>query len=293
MKLNPARAAKALPVALTLAREGFKMIQVSPISKHPTMPDWPNRATSDTALILRWDGHWPGMNWGVLTGRDGDSGLLVLDADGERGIADLARFEADHGALRTWRVRSGRGEHVWLRLPPGDDDVKNQQPLAGTKVDVRGFHGQAVTPGSLHHKSGRRYEWLPGCAPGEIELQTCSPEWWAWLPKRNEAVTASRVKTPSARRSPGRTAHDPASLLIGDGPGYGGFQDPVYKNAIQYFFRAGADAPASIIIGMLREMIAEAPKEEGRDVSRYMAGNDLPRIVERARKYVKQVKETQ
>jgi hypothetical protein len=292
MKLNPARAAKPLPVALTLAGMGFRVIQVSPISKHPTMPDWPNRATSDPDLIQCWDGHWPAMNWGVLTGRDG--GVLVLDADGERGIADLARLEAEHGALDTWRVRSGRGEHVWLRLPPGEDDVRNQQPLAGTRVDLRGFHGQAVIPGSLH-KSGRRYEWLPGCAPGEIELQTCPPEWWAWLPKRNEAVTASHSKTPSARRARGvvERQHDPASLLIGDGPGYGGFQDPVYKNAIQYFLRAGADAGASVIIGVLREMIAEAPKDESRDVSRYLTGNDLPRIVERAREFVKQVKETQ
>lgn len=290
------RAAKALPVALALARMGFKVIQIPQASKHPWMQGWPSRATSDAALMLRWDGHWPAMNWGVLCGRDG--GVFVLDADGPHGIADLVRLETEFGPLPpTWRVRSGRvdaGEHVWLRLPPGEDDLKNQQPLSGLKIDVRGWHGQTVIPGSLH-KSGRRYEWLPGCAPGEVELATCPPAWWAWLPKKEAASSVTRSKSVSSSARAGSTVkhpHDPASLLIGDGPGFGGFQDPLYKNAIQYFFKAGVAAPETIIIGALRDVVAEAPKEEGRDVSRYMEGNDLPRIVERARLYVKQVKET-
>jgi hypothetical protein len=288
-----ARAAKALPVALTLARMGFRVIQVPQGGKHPSMMDWPNRATSNTHLIETWDGHWPAMNWGVLCGRKG--GVFVLDADGHRGIADLARLEAEYGRLTTWRSRSGRadaGEHVWLRLPPGDEDLKNQQPLAGTRVDLRSWHGQAVIPGSLH-KSGRRYEWLPGCAPGEIELAECPPAWWAWLPKK-ESGTASRPKSVSPARHGTlvKRAHDPASYLIGDGHGYGGFENPIYRNAIRYFLKAGNSAPAEIVIKTLREMIAEAPKDEGRDASRYMSGCDLPRLVERARNFVKQVKDT-
>jgi hypothetical protein len=288
MKLNPARAPKALPVALTLARTGFKVIQVSPISKHPTMPDWPNRATSDVGLILRWDGHWPGQNWGVLTGRKG--GLLVLDADGERGIADLARLEAEHGALRTLRVRSGRGEHVWLRLPPGDDDVRNQQPLAGTRVDVRGYHGQAVIPGSLH-KSGRRYEWLPGCAPGEIELAVCPPEWWAWLPKRESAASVARSKTPRARRVTGAVAapqHDRTGGIIGDGEGAGGFNRPIRSHCCSWFARFGVDSDTSRFKEVLRTTIlkADASAHTPEQVARYASDQYLDAEIASARNFI-------
>jgi hypothetical protein len=287
-----ARAAKALPVALTLARMGLRVTQIPQASKHPWRKGWTVNATSDMRLIEAWDGHWPAMNWGVLCGREG--GVLVLDADGPRGIADLARLECELGPLPpTWRVRSGRadaGEHVWLAPPPGTDDVRNQQPLPGYKVDVRGWHGQTVIPGS-RHKSGRRYEWLPGCAPGEIELAECPSAWWAWLPKKE----AASAVTPRARRARGAITsrdHDPSSYLIGDGDGYGGFENPIYRNAIRYFLKAGDSAPAEVVIETLREMIAEAPKDEGRDASRYMSGNDLPRLVERARNFVKQVKDT-
>lgn len=288
-----ARSTKPVVVARTLAAAGFRMMQTPPHAKHPWRQRYYESATCDQRLIEIWDGHWPAMNWSILTGRDG--GIFVLDADGQRGLADLLRLEAEFGALNTWRVRTGRdggGEHVYLRLPAGDDDVRNQQPLAGTKVDVRGFHGHVLAAASFH-KSGRRYEWLPGCAPGEIELATCPPEWWAWLPKKEASSPAARGKavSPSARRgSSVKRAHDAASYLIGDSPGYGGFQDPIYKNAIRYFLKAGHEAPAAIIMETLRDMIAEAPKGEGRDVSRYMEGNDLPRIVERARDYAKQVK---
>lgn len=258
------------------------------------MTDWCNRATSDVRQILIWDGHWPAMNWSVLCGREG--GLFVLDADGAQGVADLARLESELGPLpATWRVRSGRsdpGEHVYLRYPPGEAESKNQQPLPGTKVDVRAWHGQVLIPGSIHQSSGRRYDWIPGCSRHDLALPAiCPPSWWGWLPKK-EFGSDSAVLRPRTSRGPCMTReHDSRSRLIGDGPGYGGFQDAISANARDYFFRAGADASESIIVETLRDMIANAPKGEGRDVSRYLTGNDLPRLVARAREFVKQVKD--
>jgi hypothetical protein len=115
------------------------------------------------------------------------------------------------------------------------------------------------------------------------------------LPKK---VFGSLSRTSGRSASPRRSSshhihinHDASSLLIGDGDGHGGFQNPIYKNAIQYFFGADIDAPAEPIITVLREMIEDAPKLPARDVTRYMTGADLPRIVERARAFVNSVKD--
>lgn len=289
------RAAHPFPVAVRLAMLGFRVLPTRVQTKIPCVRGWPERATTDPAKLAMWQAQFK-SNWSVLTGRE--NGVVVIDVDGERGRADLARLESELGALpRTWRCNSGRtngGFHVWLRPPPGADDLRNQQPLPGYKIDIRGFHGHIVISGSLH-SSGTRYAWADGCAPNEIELAECPPEWWDWLPKKvtTSSVPRSKKVMPSARRgsSSGKSRRrSPASLLIGDGEGYGGFQDPIFKNAIQYFLKAGVEAPESIIIEALREMISEAPKDEGRDVSRYMAGNDLPRLVKRAREFCESTK---
>lgn len=288
ISLLRARAPKALPVALTLANMGHRLTQIPQGGKHPCRTGWTTNATSDMRLIEIWDGHWPAMNWGVLCGREG--GLFVLDADGHRGIADLARLESELGPLPpTWRVRSGRadaGEHVWLAPPPGADDVRNQQPLPGYKVDVRGWHGQTVIPGSLH-KSGRRYEWLPGCAPGEIELAVCPAAWWAWLPKKEFAPTVR----PSARHARGivkRKAHDPASEIIGDSEGAGGFNRPIRVRCCQFWSHGGTDDRATEFREVLRATILGADKSAHtpEQIARYASAEYLDAELASARDWI-------
>jgi hypothetical protein len=283
------RAEHPFPVAVRLAMRGIRVLPTRVDTKIPCIGGWPERATTDPAKLAMWQSRF-NPNWSVLTGGN----MILLDADGDKGLADLVELEKKLCKLpNTVKCISGRADggcHIWLHTPYGEVEVRNQQPLPGTKIDVRGWHGHAVVAGSLH-KSGKRYTWAPGCAPDEVGIAYCPPEWWEWLPKKNHQtspvarITRSRLHVPAIKR-----IHDPASHLIGDGDGFGGFQDPIYKNAIRYFLKVGVSAPESIILETLREMIAEAPKMEGRDVSRYMVGSDLPRTVERAREYVKQVK---
>lgn len=293
----------AFAAAIELATLGFRCLPTDRW-KIPKIVEWQLRATTDIDLLFQWErgyfAPWrieePHPNWSVLTGRE--NGVIVLDIDGNQGRSDLAKLEFVHGPLpATWRCNSGRlngGFHIWLRPPPGTDDLKNQQPIPGFKLDVRGYHGHVVISGSLHH-SGIRYGWAPGCSPDEIELAECPPAWWEWLPKKvPDGETAPRKSgSRVAPRTDMKRNHDPASYLVGDGDGYGGFQDPIHKNAIQYFFNAGVEAPAEIIIETLREIIMDAPKSPGRDVSRYLDGPDLPRIVDRAREFVKQIQENE
>ncbi len=292
------RAPHPLPVALLLGAEhGLRPFPGVRETKKPAIGKFQFRASSSPQVIASWHVRKRNPGWLILTGRDG--GVVIIDVDGEEGRASLAKAESVLGTLprNTWRVRSGRpdgGEHIWLRPPPGSDDRMNQQGLPGyPKIDVRGWHGYAVIPGNLH-SYGPRYQWSPGCAPGEVELAECPAAWWEFLPKKDldgETSERPRTSSPVSRGPRVKREHDPASLLIGDGPGFGGFDKPIYKNAIRYFFMSGVDAPDEPIMSALRMMIDTAPKGPGRDVRRYMSGPDLPRAIERARAFVMQCEE--
>jgi hypothetical protein len=288
----------AFLVTIQLAEMGYRCLPTD-MWKIPKIVEWQLRATTDIELLVQWErGYFAPWkieeahpNWSILTGRE--NGVIVIDIDGEQGRADLKKLEDRFGPLpTTWRCNSGRvdgGFHIWMRPPPGTDDLKNQQPIPGFKLDVRGYHGHIVLSGSLH-RSGSRYAWAPGCSPDEIDLAECPPAWWEWLPKKGDEHSSPPRKS-GPRTSQVQHHHDHASLLIGDGNGYGGFQNPIYKNAIRYFFKAGPGADAGPAITVLREMITAAPKDQSRDVSRYFSGPDLPRIVERARRFVNSLEE--
>jgi len=115
-------------------------------TKIPCLKGWPDKATTDAGRLARWQAHF-NPNWSILTGRE--NGVVVLDIDGEQDAMDLARLESELGSLPdTWRRNSGRvgnGFHVWLSCPPGADDLRNQQPIPGTKIDVRGYHGTSLS----------------------------------------------------------------------------------------------------------------------------------------------------
>lgn len=280
------------------AKFGIRTFPAWAGTKFPRYAGWQNKATANPASIAFWIRRFQFPEFIVPTGRG--NGIVVLDIDGAGGRARLAELEAKHGALpKTWKVSTGRedgGFHLWFRAPDGRELKSVGHAMIDGKrdsVDQKGRGGFVVCAGSLH-ASGRRYRWDDGCAPDECELAQLPEAWLAildWADDHPERPTAQQGK-PSARHgSPGKLVHDPASDLIGDGPGFGGFQGPLYKNAIRYFLNAGVDAPAEPIVTALREMIEAAPKGPGRDVSRYVTGPDLPRIVERARCFSKSVRE--
>jgi hypothetical protein len=126
--------------------------------KHPDVgPSWKRfrREHADLALVRRWFTQKPYANVGIVTGKV--SALVVVDADGETGVAELER----RGYPTTWTARSGSGGlHVYLRHP--GDPIGNRK-IAGIG-DLRGDGGLIVAPPSLH-VSGNCYEWLPGRSP--------------------------------------------------------------------------------------------------------------------------------
>lgn len=279
---------------------GIKTFPSWPRTKRPRAGGWQNAASCDPGTIMRWHRAYEGPDFIVPTGRD--NGVWIYDVDGPRGRARHAELVAKYGPLpSTPTVDTGRAEggaHYWFRPTRDGRDLKSvgKALIDGKRdcIDQKGRGGYAVLPASLH-ASGVRYRWADGCAPDEVELATLPDEWlaimdWADEPSlKHERLSAAR----SGRGPITSRTHDPFSYLIGDGPGYGGFENPIYRNAIRYFLNAEVNAPGGVILEALREMIADAPKDESRDVSRYMSGNDLPRLIERARNFVKQVKDNE
>lgn len=136
--------------------------------KHPRTEHGLKDGSKDPKQIARWWEKWPDANLGILTGQE--SGLLVLDVDGEEGKATLRALTAAHGILpKTPCVKTGRkgadgkckGAHYYFRAPVGAairNSVGNTNPL-GKGLDIRADGGYVVAPPSLH-PSGLLYEWL-------------------------------------------------------------------------------------------------------------------------------------
>jgi len=76
--------------------------------KHPRTRNGFKDATADAGQIDAWWLESPNANIGVATGTE--SGVVVLDVDGDKGRASFATLPT---IPNTWRSRTGRGEHVW------------------------------------------------------------------------------------------------------------------------------------------------------------------------------------
>ena len=138
--------------------------------KHPRTRNGLKEATKNTQQIQRWWEQWPDANIGILTGSE--SGICVLDVDGEEGLQALMELTENRDLPETLTVLTGRkdahgnrkGHHLYFRLPAGES-LRNSTGRLGKGLDVRGAGGYVVAPPSVH-VSGHRYE----CALPEAEL---------------------------------------------------------------------------------------------------------------------------
>jgi hypothetical protein len=76
--------------------------------KHPRTAHGLKDASTDQQQVAAWWREWPDANVGIVTGTE--SGIVVIDIDGQRGIASLDALEAA-------RHRSARGASRWAEDP--------------------------------------------------------------------------------------------------------------------------------------------------------------------------------
>lgn len=188
---------------IRLAAQGWLLFPCAPRNKTPLLKGWPALASSDPATIRKWAVKHPGCNWAVACGAD--SGVWVLDVDGELGSASLRSLVEQHGEewTRTLAVTTARGQHFYFACPAGTN-IKNSTGKLGAGLDVRGEGGYCIIPPSVH-PSGVRYEWespLNGHAPASAP---------AWLLERVTSAARPVVQTseigilPEGRRNDGLT----------------------------------------------------------------------------------------
>jgi hypothetical protein len=141
-----------LDVALRCAARGWNVFPCRPGAKVPLTKHGLLDASKDPDAIRRmWQ---PSANLGIRCGPE--SGLLVLDADGELGADNLHELELSYQRLpRTLTVKTPNGQHYYFSH--GAADIRNSAGQLATAVDVRAAGGYVVAPPSKLI-DGRRYE---------------------------------------------------------------------------------------------------------------------------------------
>jgi len=156
--------------ALELAKQGKKIFPLIPGSKTPAIAGWVKLATTDSVQIIKW---WNerDYNIGILTGDSDIPGqqYIMLDYDmkaGQRGEAML-RQHTLLGLSDTESVKTPHGVHKTYLAPKGLH-IKNSVSTIATNVDVRGWHGYVVGPGSI--VDGVLYTWDESNQPAIAQL---------------------------------------------------------------------------------------------------------------------------
>ena len=136
---------------------GWRLFPCAERAKAPLVTDWPRRASSNVAAISRWAEKYPACNWGLACGVE--SGVFVLDVDGERGENSLRSLVDQHGTWeKTLSAKTANGTHFYFRWPNAETIVRNSVSKIGAGLDVRGRRGYVLCPPSVH-PTGTPYEW--------------------------------------------------------------------------------------------------------------------------------------
>ena len=176
--------------AVTYRSRGWHPIPIKVGSKQTSLPKlapYLSKAATEEEFGS-WT--WPGV--GIVTGIL--SGIVVLDADGPEGEAELRC--RGHGMTPMAKTPGG-GTHVYLRHP-GVQVPTMIRIVPG--IDLKAAGGYVVAPPSIG-RNGKRYEWI--VSPAEAEPADL-PEWLARILKRpHRRIGAAPVgeRIPSGNRN--------------------------------------------------------------------------------------------
>ena len=178
-----------LDAALHYAEHGIYVfpLRVSIVNgrkKCTPITNWDDQSTTDEGRIRFWFGP-TGMYRNASLAIDcGKSGLVVVDPDGEIGLAAWREFCVKYNLGGTWVAHTpGGGQHWYYREDP-ERPVRNTASKLAEHVDTRGAGGFVIAPPSRDARGP--YRWG---AEGE-------PEWYE--------LPVVPVAVPEALRPPER-----------------------------------------------------------------------------------------
>lgn len=164
--------------AESLVALGLCLLRLPPGKKDPPPAGFPEHAPLSLDEAVAWVSQDPPGNLGIRTGKvPSECSVVVLDLDvnhdegDDPDAPDGLKAAMDLGlVVPTWTCRTGRGGLHLYFVAPSDVKVKNSVGKIAQGIDVRGHHGYAVAPGSIHPDTLATYAWQPGLAPREIDL---------------------------------------------------------------------------------------------------------------------------
>lgn len=191
--------------AIRYAERGWPVFPCRPRGKTPATRNGLKDATTDQGLITGWWEQWPTANVAVRTGAE--SGLVVLDVDGDAGHAALRRLLAEHGSLpptAAVATPSG-GAHHYFRHPGGR--IANSAGKLGDGLDVRGDGGYVLAPPSIGAQ-GRPYAvaeraGVADLPPWLLRLLRDGGNGWRQPTPASEWVAIVRDGLPEGQRNAG------------------------------------------------------------------------------------------
>ena len=210
---------------------------------------------------------------------------------------------------------------MYFKTPSEEEGLTISAGTIGAGIDTRGSGGYIVAPGS-NHKSIRRYLWVPGYGPGEVESADL-PEWFIDAMKTASDKTAEQRGGGEAAKGGGKApkaerASDPFvfdeflgaadDILSGgwmikdgeelsgveayisrigeEGDGYDGFHGPIYSALCSFFHHDGLDATDDEAKELLVPAILAAPCKDGRNTKRYAKDFYLDQRIADAREFI-------
>jgi hypothetical protein len=168
----------ATPEIQLMASLGWQLMPIATKQKNPGTllgPGWQDQASNDPDQIERWIEQHGQCNWGVLLGEA--SGIIDVEDDSPEGrsILDNAMEQC---RVETPCYTSGKSIH---RMFQHDErmakDSCSVMQAFGTEWRFGKTPAQSVVPPSVH-ESGKRYQWLPGLSPDEVEVARLPDAMW-------------------------------------------------------------------------------------------------------------------
>ncbi|MBP5698804.1 MAG: DUF3987 domain-containing protein [Alphaproteobacteria bacterium] len=153
---NITEASNFLDSATFYSNHDIKVIPVKKQDKKPlTNHGW--KDASDNEVVLQeWNKQFPNCNIGIPTGAINN--IFVVDVDGESGAQSLMALENTYGKLNTPTVDTGKGKHLYFKMPE-NVDIKCSTSKIAPHIDIRGNGGYVVAPPSIH-PNGNKYTWI-------------------------------------------------------------------------------------------------------------------------------------
>lgn len=188
---------RAVAAALTHAAAGWPVVPIVPGTKKPPT-DTLRSGLIERSRIVRWWSNRRAYQVGVVL--DGLR-VVVLDMDGPLGEKSLTRLCDGTKLPSTYEVSTGRGRHLYYRIPPGGRlDLRSQlgHQHGRPELDVK-MTWLMMAAGSKH-KSGALYRASWDHVPRPEDLPVLPEDIWASIESHAGPATVGAVGSRGSQR---------------------------------------------------------------------------------------------